>query len=460
MTKFSSSSVTTQIWATFAGVFALVFVCLLIFHSIFYGQFYGFLKKQELINQSSYIVEVVKKGNYENELDSMRYNENISIAIFYELNDSIQIYYNPDNVTTLQFAYNLITSSTNLYEQYAEETENEDGLIACITYFVYDGVECYIYVNSPMLGSTIAKSINSYQLIIASTASLLIGIVISYFFSKYLSKPIREINDAAYLLATGDFSAQFPIEGYDEIKQLGESLNKAKDELMKTDKLQKEFIANVSHDLRTPLTIIQSYTEMIKDISGENKDKREQHLDIILGEVKRLTSLVTDVLELTKIRANIKELNLEETNISNLVSQVIDKVRLPLMENNIKLTTLFDESIIAKVDQTQFNQVIYNFVLNAITYTKSEIIINIEQMEEYILFEVIDNGDGIKEEDISFIWDRYYRSEENHERHKHGSGLGLSIVKNILENHKFEYGVTSKFGDGARFYIKIPTNNK
>lgn len=411
-----------------------------------------------MVKQSDEIKLIIQSGSYETQLAALAFNENLSIAIFYDINGEIEEFYNPNAITTLQQAYNMITASNKEYEQYNEETENEDGLLACISYFTYNNQVCYVYVNSPLVGSAIALAINQYQVIIASSLTMIFGVIIAFFFSQYLSKPIRDLNDSAFLLSNGDYTVNFQLEGYDEIKQLGNSLNKAKDELMKTDTLQKEFIANVSHDLRTPLTIIQSYAEMIRDISGENKEKREKHLDIIIGEVNRLSSLVTDVLELSKLKASHQELKLEKINISNLVTQVIDKVKLPITNNKIKLTTNLDKKAFALVDEVQFNQVIYNYILNAITYTKSEIIVSVLASSEYILFTVSDNGEGIKQEDILNIWDRYYRSKENHERHKHGSGLGLSIVKNILENHKFDYGVDSKYGNGAMFYVKLPIN--
>ncbi len=455
MTKRSNTGLATHIWSTFIGLIFVIFLSLFLIQTLFYSQFYGFLKKQELVNQVETINLIMYGNNYEAELDTLSFNENLNIAIFFEENEELDIIYNPTNIITLSQAYSIITSSGKTYEQYNEETENEDGLIVCISYFEFKGDICYVYINTPMTGSAINRSITQYQIIISAIITMILGIVVAYFLSSYLAKPIKDINDAAFLLSNGDYTVTFPEDGYDEIMQLGDSLNKAKDELMKTDILQKEFIANVSHDLRTPLTLIQSYAEMIRDISGENKEKREAHLEVIISEVNRLSSLVTDVLEMTKINANTKQLDIKEVNLCNLITTVLDQVKLPITQNNIKLTTKM-EDVKVLVDESTFKQVIYNFILNAITYTKSEIYVLLEIIDDNIIFSVVDNGDGIKEEDINQIWDRYYRSQENHERHKHGSGLGLSIVKSILEAHKLEYGAESEYGHGARFYVKFP----
>lgn len=458
MTKRSNLGLATHIWSTFIGLIFIIFLTLFIVQLLFYRQFYGYLKKQEIANQVQTIQDIFVGGDYENELDSLSFNENISIALFCVENDIINDFYNPNNISTLRQAYDIIDSSELSYYQYNEETENEDGLIVCISYFHFNNDKYYVYINTSMIGSAINQSINQYLILVASSITMIIGVIIAYFSSKYLAKPIKDITSSAHLLSAGDYSVSFPDDGYNEVQELAISLNKAKDELMKTDSLQKEFIANVSHDLRTPLTLIQSYAEMIRDISGENKEKREAHLQVIISEVNRLSSLVTDVLELTKIKANTKQLDVKETNVSNLVLAVLDNVKLPLSQNNIKLNTKLDENAVALIDESTFTQVVYNFVLNAITYTKSQIYIVVEIINDEIILSVIDDGSGIKEEEINQIWDRYYRSKENHERHKHGSGLGLSIVKGILEVHNFSYGVDSTYGHGARFYVKLPLN--
>ncbi len=457
MRKFSVTSLTAHIWSIFIGLIFVVFLCLFLFHTIFYEQFYDSFKRSQLIATSEQIKSLINsEEDFNNELEVLIMNENLQLAIYTINNNQVETYYNTTSVTNLKLVAEMLLESTNSYEFFRDEPVSSASIFVYITKISLQGNECFLYVNSPIEGSNIAYTINQYQILISAAITILFGIALSFAFSRYLSKPIRDLNDAAFLLGNGNYEVEFPNQGFDEIRELSISLNKARDELMKTNKLQQEFIANVSHDLRTPLTVIKSYAEMINDFSGDNKEKREEHLQVIIGETNRLSSLVTDVLEMTKLSANKTNLNIENINITKLVIQVLEKLKLPILDNKIKLTSNIEKNIFSNIDEGAFNQVIYNFLLNAITYTKDQITVSLCQLNNKIIFSVVDNGIGIKEEEINNIWERYYRSNENHERHKHGSGLGLSIVKNILDNHNFEYGVKSIYGEGSRFYVILP----
>ncbi len=457
MKKISPTSITSHIWSTFISLIFIIFLCLFLFQNLFYEQLYDSFKQKELVNVTNDIkIELSNTQDLDfTILESLALAENLNIAIF-EYNDGIEVVYNPRNVEILQKYYDVIIASKDDFEGFREETNNDMDIFVNISKLNINNKSYFLYVSSPIDASNIALIISQYQIVISAVITILFGVFISYLLSKHLSKPIRDLNDAAFLLSNGNYDVTFPETGFDEIKELSNSLNKAKDELNKTNKMQQEFIANVSHDLRTPLTIISSYAEMIRDLSGDNKVKREEHLEVIISETNRLSSLVNDVLELTKLNANKQELNFKTIDISLLVYSVIDKLKLAINDNKINVITNIDKKAIASIDEVAFNQVVYNFLLNAITYTKTTITVNVNIIDNKIIFNVIDDGVGIKESELNKIWDRYYRSEENHERHKFGSGLGLSIVKTILDNHSFKYGVNSVENKGSNFYVEIP----
>ena len=220
-------------------------------------------------------------------------------------------------------------------------------------------------------------------------------------------------------------------------------------------------MANVSHDLKTPLTMIKAYAEMSTDIHSNNKEKQKEDMDIIISEVDRLTILVEDILNLSKMQSNIDSLNIEEFDLISLCNKILKKYKLYQETENYKFIFNHNEKeIIINADKKKLEQVIYNLLNNAINYTGKDnlITLNINKNKEKILIEIIDTGKGIKDEDIPYIWDRYYKNKKKHKRNLIGTGLGLSIVKNILELHNYKYGVKSKINEGTNFYFEIKTD--
>ena len=215
-------------------------------------------------------------------------------------------------------------------------------------------------------------------------------------------------------------------------------------------------MANVSHDLKTPLTLIKANAEITKDLHINNKDKIKEDMDTIISESDRLTILVNDILTLSKIEKYNDELNIEEFDLIKLIKSILDKYKV--LEETEKYKFKFihkDKKLLVKADKKQLETVIYNFINNAINYTGDDNLVTIKVTnEENILVEIIDTGKGISKEDIKYIWDKYYKNKKKHKRNLIGTGLGLSIVKNILEKHNFKYGVNST-DKGTTFYFEI-----
>lgn len=280
--------------------------------------------------------------------------------------------------------------------------------------------------------------------------------IISYFISKRISTPIIKINDKAKKLGSKDYNINF-IEDSNilEIDELEKTLDKTTKELAKTDELRRDLVANVSHDLKTPLTLIRAYAEAARDLDYNKKDKREKDLNVIVEETERLTLLVNDILELSKIESNIDEITKEEFNIKDLIYSIID--RFAIMKNDGYNFIINCDDIIVNTDKNKIQRVIYNLVSNAINYSGEDklVTINIVKKNNNVRVEVIDTGKGIDNKDIDLIWDKYYKVDKNHKRNKSGTGLGLAIVKSILTSLNYKYGVISKKGIGTTFYFEI-----
>lgn len=319
----------------------------------------------------------------------------------------------------------------------------------------------YIFLNTsiePLEASLmLLKNQYFYILILMFTFSLIIG----YFISKIISKPIEELSLAAKKIGKGNFDASFKIETeLDEINELSSTLEKAKDELSRTDELRRDLMANVGHDLKTPLTMIKAYAEMTRDFENQPQEKKKENLNIIIEETDRLTRLVNDIVDLSKLQSNVYELKLEETDLNQLIKDIIKRYNVFVenegynLEYNLKDNT--DEYKVL-IDKNKIEQVIYNLINNAVNYTGNDKNIFVELLNEkkkYVV-KIKDTGKGIKPEEIDKIWDKYYHNNKKHKRNSIGTGLGLSIVKNILEIHKFKYGVSTKKDKGTTFFFEI-----
>lgn len=298
------------------------------------------------------------------------------------------------------------------------------------------------------------------QLVLISVVVIFLALIISAFLSLKLTKPISQITKAAKRMATGDFSVNFKGEySYAEMDALAETLDYAKEEIEKSDQLQKEVLANVTHDLKTPLTMIKAYASMIKEISGDNPEKRAKHTQVIIDESDRLTSLVNDILNLSKIRSGMDSLKIENFNLSEFVHTVIERFDYLCETKGYVIEREIEDELYTEADMEKIEQVVYNLVGNAVNYTGDDkkIRVGLARAEGGKLrFTVSDTGRGIPEEERKTIWDRYYRSSETHKRPIRGTGLGLSIVKTILIKHGFDFGVESEVGKGSTFYVIFP----
>ena len=314
----------------------------------------------------------------------------------------------------------------------------------------------YLVINCPLepIESIINFIMRSY--IILTLFVLAISLFVSFFLSTRITKPIIKMKQEANKLAMGDYHADFKANSYSEINDLANTLDDATKKLSKIDELRKDLVANVSHDIKTPLTVIKSYAEMIEDISGDNPKKRHEHLEVIIKECEYLNKLVVDMQEYSKMQAGFIELNKENFDLAILCEEVIELLHTLMVDREITLIKNI-QSVIGYGDYLKISQVVYNFISNAIKHSDkgTTITVNILVDEEKVRFEVIDNGEGISEEALPYIWDRYYKIDKNFNRSNTSTGLGLAIAKAILEGHKYAYGVISKLNEGSLFYFEI-----
>lgn len=320
------------------------------------------------------------------------------------------------------------------------------------------GLSRVVFVNAQITPVRNMTDSLRIQLSVLSLVMLILSFVLSFIYSRQLSKPIIEMNNEADKLARGDFDVHFEQEsGSRELDELGEKLNHAARELSKVDALRTELIANVSHDLRTPLTLITGYSEMMRDLPGENNP---ENLNVIIDEAKRLSQIVNDVLDVSKYQSGSVTLDKSRFCLTDEILAITERISAFTSANGYTFDFDYSEKAYVLADRTAISRVIYNLVSNAINYTDSEKkSFEIKQAIEAgtVRIDIIDHGKGISQEELPYVFDRYYRSNDTHVRSVLGTGLGLSIVKSILSAHDARFGVTSSPGNGSDFWFSLET---
>ena len=472
-----------MLWLYFIILAVIIFVMLWFMQVVFLQTYYSTMKKAETAQLGTEVESAfVSALDYKDQIDNMAYKNSASIYIFnmdgelFYTNTSFggQMYNSQAPQGTLaQMPGRNVSIDISDIAQKLEESPNKK-----ISYTLeIDRFKSQVYVYGKEITGTnycyvilmsidpidATSSVITSQLIYITIISLIISTVISLFMSRRISRPIMQMNENAKKLGKGDYDITFEQCGYEELDELADTLNNATQSLEKTDEIRRELIANVSHDLKTPLTMIKAYSEMIRDLSGENKQKREEHLKVIIDETDRLTRLVNDMMDLSKIESGIITINKEVFNFSELASSLIDRIKLSNMETKHNIEYSIPKDLYVYADKTKIEQVLYNLLANAIKHSGEgvrNIKVNVTASQKRVKVDVIDDGVGISEENLKHIWDRYYRASESFTRNVQGSGLGLSIVKNILIKHSSDFGVLSEVGKGSNFWFDIERASK
>lgn len=436
-------------------------ICLLMTLWVFQIMFLKVFYERYQVKNINKISKRVLKKDYDiiTNLEDIAYNYDVCIEYVSNINENISFnikkptcILNNNNSQITKYKYQLIDNKDEISTLKLVNPANEaKGLLSAIK--ISNGV-VFIYTDLEDVDST--TQILRKQLIYLTLIAILVASLISGYISKRITNPIVEITKKAKMLGTKKI--KFTKNGIKEIDDLIDTLNYAQKEILKTDEIRRDLMANVSHDLKTPLTMIKAYSEMIRDFSYKDDKKRNEHLNIIISESDRLNTLVNDILVLTKAEAQVKDLKIEEYDLVKEIKSIIKRYDIIKEVEDYHILLTAPKKVKIKADKNKLNQVIYNLINNAINYTgkdkKIEVIV--EDNENNYTIKIVDSGKGIKKEEIKYIWKRYYKNEKNHKRNIVGTGLGLSIVKSILEEHNFAYGVDSQMNKGTSFYFKIP----
>ena len=473
-------SIKWKVFSFLALFTAIILLILWLTETVFLSDIYRSIKMQELQNSaaeisqtissddlSKTVKELARKNEYciivqDNNGMILAESEAMHNCVIHNISyrDRARLHLDAkenDGLLIERFKFN---PKENVFQSVKDvETTSEENIIYTKCFVDNKDNEYAIFINSILtpVNATV-KTLNT-MLIWISISLLVIALVLSFIISYSISKPIKRLTRSAKLLADGDYDTFFPTNSSKEISNLANTLNYAASELKKNEALRRELIANISHDLRTPLTLIEGYGEVMKDIPNE---MTSENLQIIIDESRRLSSLVNDVLDISKFGAGPVELNIEEFDLTEMIGQSMQRYQKLIEQEGYNIEFYPNRTYLVKADKQKILQVLYNLVNNAITHTGQDKKVSISQIvtqhfgRNYVRIEVTDTGDGIEADKLPLIWDRYYKVDKFHKRAQMGSGLGLSIVKSIIELHQGYYGVSSTLNVGSTFWFELP----
>jgi signal transduction histidine kinase len=305
-------------------------------------------------------------------------------------------------------------------------------------------------VAVPLAPVSDTVSILKVQLAYITGILLLVSFVLSYLLSGRFVRPILKITDASRRMAKGEFDVDLEVGGNDEISALARDMKEMGIELERTERLRKDLIGNISHELRTPLSLIKGYAETLRDVSGNDPEKRAKQLGIIIEESDRLSALVDDILSMSMLDSGAAKPILAPFDLAHVASTVAERFQALTTHTGIQLEVHAEEGCVISADRKLIEQVAMNLMGNAFKHGKEKVILSVSKNEDRVTLTVDDDGNGIRKEDLPRIWDRYYKGKGEEAK---GTGLGLAIAKSILESHSFDYGASNNATGGARFWF-------
>ena len=488
--KEAFSSVKVKLFFTLSLTILLIIIFLIIVNNFLLENFYLYNKQKtlkavyETIN--NYYIDPTKYTNIETELEKMSMKNNFDILI--KDNNGINVYTTNKNFTSVIGTINDIIDKFNE----GKELETNDkfsirkqrDIKTGLSYIMLSGKlenGYFLYIRIPLTSIQDSVTISNNFLLLMAGFTILIASIMVSIVSRKFTEPILELNNIAKKMSNLDFSQKYEVtNAKDEINDLGKSINTMSEKLEKTikqlrssnielerdieekskiDEMRKTFISDVSHELKTPIALIQGYSEGLLENVNNDEESRKFYAEVILDETNKMDKLVKQLLELMKLEYGKREFNNKNFNIVELEKEVIRKSKVIIEEKNAKVEFEDKKDIQVFADDFYIEQVLTNYLTNAIKNVKEingEKIIKISNHieKDKVCVKVFNIGENIKEEDLNRIWNRFYKIDESRNREDGGTGIGLAFVKAIMNNYENKYGVTNK-ENGVEFYFEL-----
>ena len=488
-----AKSVRVKLFLTLCFIVISIIVFLILVNSFVLEKYYQYTKSKNLkvaygtIN--SYYTGKIQVDNINDELDKISIRNNFDIIV--KDNENVVVYMSNQNfLSNIRQIISFWGMDRNQESSIIEKNDNFEikkilDNETKMNYMLLTGIldnDYVAYIRLPMSSITESVQISNKFLYFIASIVIVVGGILTLYISKQFSSPISEISTIAKKMSNLDFSQKYIVKGDDEINELGKSINTMSEKLEKTinqlrssnvelekdiekkskiDEMRKSFISDVSHELKTPIALIQGYSEGLLENVNTDDESRKFYAEVILDETNKMDKLVKQLLELMKLEYGKREFQDTKFNIVELEKEVIRKSKVMLEEKGVEVELKSPEEINVIADDFYIEQVITNYLTNAIKHVeevdgKKYIVIknsvNVEKNK--VRVSVFNTGINIKEEDLTRIWNRFYKVDESRNRADGGTGIGLSFVKAIMSNYKNDYGVINK-EDGVEFYFEL-----
>ena len=497
--KNTLKSVRIKLFFTICIVITMIILLLVIVNNVVLEKFY-------LYNKTKTMKQIYKQINtsYNNELPYEKIEENLRVL---SINNNLDILiktdenilmlatdnYKTDYADEIEFFSNIKQKGEILRKLYQEKmidinlAKENDTKINYIIVSAYLDNGYKLYMRTPTADLQESARISNNVLIVIGSAVIIISGIIASFISRKFAAPILELNSIAQRMSNLDFSQKYQVNDTDdEMNNLGKSINIMSEKLENTikqltvnnselekdierkskiDEMRKQFISDVSHELKTPIALIQGYAEGLVENVNVDDESREFYANVILDEVNKMDRLVKQLLELMKLEYGKRDFNNESFDIVALINEVIKKCNVMVVENNIKIYFNCKNVIMAYADIFYVEQILMNYITNAIRYSKEvngerkiEINIYLDAEKNKIRVSIFNSGDNIEEKELQRIWGRFYKVDSSRNREKGGTGIGLAFVKAIMNNYQNEYGAVNK-ENGVEFFFELDMDN-
>ncbi len=472
-----------------AVMIGTLFLCFL--GSVLFLEQYYIADKTKVI-EAAYVMinKAVEENNvtdeeFQEELRNISMTNNISVLVM-SLDNKVMVYSTRDGERLQHQLWNyLFDQEKGNFIRTLEENDRyvlrqSKEPIGGMEYLEIIGTldsEDYFIIRTPLESIRESAMLSNRFYTYVGCAMILISAIFIYYFSRKITKPIMELADISRRMAALDFNAKFESKVNNEIGILGNHMNQlsetlehtiselktANNELLrdieqkeKNEEMRREFLANVSHELKTPLALIQGYAEGLKEAVNEDEESRNFYCEVIMDEADRMNSMVKKLLTLNELEFGKETVQMDRFNITELVRGVIDSTSLLLKQKNGSIRLHAKEQVDVWGDELKIEEVITNYLSNAYHHLDGQRIIDvkIEQREEKVRVSVFNTGKQIPEEDIHRIWEKFYKVDKAHTREYGGNGIGLSIVKAIMESMNGSYGVKN-YTNGVKFWFEL-----
>ena len=487
--KLKFKSVRFKLFFTMCVVILVIILSLVLINSIVLENFYIYSKtatiKQVYQKVNDYYNTENTNVDFETELKKIAYKNNFDILI---KTDTNLIIFTSDR-EFLSSTY-ILKDINEIKSKSIEENETKINVkvttdeVNNVSYMFLTGIldnGYVLYIRMPISPIEESVKISNTVLLMIGGITLVVAGIIASFISRKFTNPILQLNDIANKMSKLDFSKKYRItDTEDEINELGRSINTMSDKLeatikelqknnielekdieekSKIDEMRKQFISDVSHELKTPIALIQGYAEGLIENVNSDEESRKFYAEVILDETNKMDKLVKQLLELMKLEYGKREFDNEKFNINELINEVLRKCSVMINEKNIKVYFENKEPIYVYADEFYMDQIITNYLTNAIKHAEevekeTKIEIKVEKVSNKIRVSVFNTGENIPEEDLQRIWGRFYKLDSSRNRQDGGSGIGLALVKAIMNNYQNEYGVKNK-KNGVEFYFDM-----